>query len=45
MISLAGVPGFGSPDFLLLTAEQRPPIGPADDADDVEGITYNGDDG
>ena len=46
MISLAWVSGFGSPDFLL-TAGQRvgPPIGPADDADDVEGNTYNGDDG
>ena len=46
MISLAGVPGFGSPGFLL-TAGQRvgPPIVPADDADDVEGNTHNGDDG
>ena len=45
MISLAGVSGFGSHNFLL-TAGQRvgPPIDPADDADDVEGNADHGDD-
>ena len=46
MISLAGIPGFSSPDFLLTPGQRLgPPIDPADDTDDVEDNTDYGDDG